>query len=44
MSSLLRIGQVLKVRVGKYPLMTLDWRDQPTAKELLEDNWWKYDE
>jgi hypothetical protein len=21
-------------------MMKLDWRDRPTAKELLEDEWW----
>ncbi|OAL49843.1 STE/STE20 protein kinase [Pyrenochaeta sp. DS3sAY3a] len=25
-------------------IMMLDWRDRPTAKELLEDEWWKDDE
>jgi hypothetical protein len=24
-------------------IMKLDWRDRPTAKELLEDEWWDYD-
>ncbi|KAF2125973.1 putative serine/threonine protein kinase [Dothidotthia symphoricarpi CBS 119687] len=24
-------------------MMKLDWRDRPTAKELLEDEWWKDD-
>jgi hypothetical protein len=28
--------------IGK--MMKLDWRDRPTAKELLEDEWWKDDE
>lgn len=23
-------------------MMKLDWRDRPTAKELLEDEWWIY--
>ena len=25
-------------------MMKLDWRDRPTAKELLEDEWWDSDE
>lgn len=25
-------------------MMKLDWRDPPTAKELLEDDWWKNDD
>lgn len=25
-------------------MMKLDWRDRPTAKELLEDEWWGNDE
>jgi hypothetical protein len=25
-------------------IMKLDWRDRPTAKELLEDEWWEQDE
>ncbi|KAF5854686.1 hypothetical protein GGP41_007380 [Bipolaris sorokiniana] len=25
-------------------MMKLDWRDRPTAKELLGDDWWKNDE
>ncbi|KAF2278304.1 kinase-like protein [Westerdykella ornata] len=25
-------------------IMMLDWRDRPTAKDLLEDEWWKDDE
>lgn len=24
-------------------MMKLDWRDRPTAKELLEDEWWDGD-
>lgn len=24
-------------------MMKLDWRDRPTAKELLEDEWWNSD-
>jgi hypothetical protein len=24
-------------------IMKLDWRDRPTAKELLEDEWWHDD-
>lgn len=24
-------------------MMKLDWRDRPTAKELLEDEWWNDD-
>jgi hypothetical protein len=28
--------------IGKFT--KLDWRDRPTAKELLEDAWWKDDE
>lgn len=24
-------------------IMQLDWRDRPTAKELLEDEWWQDD-
>lgn len=28
--------------IGK--IMKLDWRDRPTAKELLEDEWFKEDE
>jgi len=24
--------------IGK--IMMMDWRDRPTAKELLEDKWW----
>ncbi|KAH7402804.1 kinase-like domain-containing protein [Pyrenochaeta sp. MPI-SDFR-AT-0127] len=28
--------------IGK--IMMLDWRDRPTAKELLEDEWWDDDE
>jgi hypothetical protein len=24
-------------------IMKLDWRDRPTAKELLEDEWWQND-
>ena len=24
-------------------MMKLDWRDRPTAKELLEDEWWNND-
>jgi hypothetical protein len=24
-------------------IMKLDWRDRPTAKELLEDEWWNND-
>lgn len=24
-------------------MMKLDWRDRPTAKELLEDEWWGID-
>jgi predicted HAD superfamily hydrolase len=24
-------------------IMKLDWRDRPTAKELLEDEWWEQD-
>jgi hypothetical protein len=28
--------------IGK--IMMLDWRDRPTAKELLEDEWWNDDE
>jgi hypothetical protein len=24
-------------------MMRLDWRDRPTAKELLEDEWWNAD-
>jgi hypothetical protein len=24
-------------------MMKLDWRDRPTAKELLEDEWWMDD-
>lgn len=24
--------------------MMLDWRDRPTAKELLEDEWWDDDD
>jgi hypothetical protein len=27
--------------IGK--IMMLDWRDRPTAKELLEDEWWNND-
>ena len=25
-------------------MMKLDWRDRPTAEELLEDEWWDNDE
>ena len=25
-------------------MMKLDWRDRPSAKELLEDEWWKDDD
>lgn len=25
-------------------IMKLDWRDRPTAKELLEDEWWSQGE
>lgn len=28
-----------KVFIGK--IMKMDWRDRPTAKELLEDEWFK---
>jgi serine/threonine protein kinase len=28
--------------IGK--MMKLDWRDRPTAKELLEDEWWNDEE
>jgi hypothetical protein len=24
-------------------MMKLDWRDRPTAKEVLEDEWWNDD-
>jgi hypothetical protein len=24
-----------------WKIMKLDWRERPTAKELLEDEWWK---
>jgi hypothetical protein len=24
-------------------IMQLDWRDRPTAKEILEDEWWQTD-
>jgi len=27
-----------KVFIAK--MMKIDWRDRPTAKELLEDEWW----
>jgi hypothetical protein len=29
-----------KVFIGK--IMMMDWRDRPSAKELLEDEWFKY--
>jgi hypothetical protein len=31
-----------KAFIGK--MMKLDWRDRPTAKELLEDEWWADEE
>ena len=31
-----------KVFIGK--IMMMDWRDRPTAKELLEDDWFKEDD
>jgi hypothetical protein len=31
-----------RVFIGK--MMKLDWRDRPTAKELLEDDWWNDEE
>jgi hypothetical protein len=31
-----------KMFIGK--IMMMDWRDRPTAKELLEDEWFREDE
>lgn len=37
-------GQVAKKdREFISKIMQLDWRDRPTAKKLLEDEWWQND-
>lgn len=35
---------VYKDKVFVAKMMKMDWRDRPTAKELLEDEWWADDE
>lgn len=35
------VNQRDKIFISK--MMKLDWRDRPTAKDLLEDEWWDND-